>query len=233
MDDQCDAMPATTAHSSRRRRRKKKDPASSRSSIDVANRQDAELEREVDTYANDWGGPVNNMNMRKRQRSHIRGGSNDPPPSTTKADESAENDTTMEEEAGGNISRSLPVLLHLREVGYPRRWTRHISDGIELSAPSSQWISRILKTVQWGDNDDESATRHPAKSSAHGIGEGNNCHASLRISDDRATSCCADNTTTTSRSSSGENQLRLQQAWRPYTRREIPFSKLRTPLSDA
>jgi hypothetical protein len=225
MDD-CDAMPATTAHS-RRRRRKKKDPTSSRS-IDVANRQDAELEREVDAYANDWG-PVNNTNMRKRQR-HILGESEDPPPST-KAAESAENDTTMEEEAGGIILRSLPVLLHLREVGYPRRRPRHISDGIEFSASSHQWYSRILKTVQGGDND-ESATRHPAKSSAHGIGGGNNCHSSLS-SDDRATSCCADNTTTMRRSSIGENQLRLQQVWRPYTRREIPFSKLRTPLTDA
>ena len=230
MDDR-DAMPTNTAHG-RRRRRKKKDPTStSRSSIDVANQQDAELEREVDAYANDWDGPVGNMNVRKRQR-HIGGESEEPTPSTTEAAESAENDTTMEEEAGGNISRSLPVLLHLREVGYPRRRPRHIiSDGIELSGSSSRWISRMLKTVRGGDND-ESATRRPAKSSARGIGEGNNCHAPLG-SDDGATSCCADNTTTMSRSGSGENQLCLQQAWRPYTRREIPFSELRTPLSDA
>jgi hypothetical protein len=231
--DNCDSMPAD--HS--RRRRRKKNPKSR--STDVANRQDAELEREVDAYVNDWGPGI--INMRKRQR-HIRGESKDPP--STTAAESAENGTTTDE-ARGIISRSIPVLLYLREVGYSRRRPRHISDGIETSASASQWNSRILKTVQGGHSGDHSTTRHPEKSSAFnnswwnamqcssptycGIGVCNNCQSSLSC-DNKTTSCCAENTS--AMSNSGENQLRLQ-AWRPYTRRRIPFSKLRTPISDA
>lgn len=241
--DNCDAMP--TAHSRRRRRKSdqtkqhRSASSSSRSPFtDVAKRQDAELENEVDAYLNDWG-PAS-INMGKRQR-RVHGES--------KVPESVENETTTKV-ASESISRSLPVLLHRREVGFSRRHPRRISDGCDEKAASlSQWISQMLKTDKGGDNDDDdegySTTHHPATNAAfnisqwnalqyssptyYRIGVHNNYQASLS-SDDNTTSCCAENTTTMSNNSN--IQLHLQ-AWRPYTRRRIPFSKLKTPLSDA
>ncbi|KAL3815848.1 hypothetical protein ACHAXA_002264 [Cyclostephanos tholiformis] len=205
--DYCDAPPP--AGHSRRRRRKKNHPteterprnAARGSSTDLVSRQDAELEREVDAYFLSYWGP----DIGKGQR-RVHYGEYEYPTSRKLVDTNEDKMPTRKA-GGGDISRSLPVLLHLREVGYKRRRSRNnISYVNESSASSSQWNSRILKTDVGGDDDDND--------------------------DDKDDDDGYSTTAATATSIKGISRARSQ-AWRPYGRRMIPFSKLRTPLLDA
>ena len=129
-------MPATL----RRRRRKKNATSKPHTAIsnipssDI-NRQDAELEREVDSYLN-WG--RDRENKRKRQK-RVYSCVEDSLPGKVEVNDNA-NDDKADLSRGGNtdrkgsdLSRVLPMLLHLREIGLSRRGRLHDKNGRRAS----------------------------------------------------------------------------------------------------
>ena len=106
----------------------------------IASRQGAALEREVNTYLNDWvptDDESNGNGAMKRQ--HCNHG------------ESIDDDMVIATTATNtNLSACLPVQLQLREIGYCSR--RPPSQRQNLQC---QWIDRMLKTAKGGGTRDD------------------------------------------------------------------------------
>ena len=224
----------------RRRRRKKNASASSSKSNDnepgcfastSSANQDAELEREVDSYMN-WG---RSRNAKKRQRRGY-GGSDKGALASAGADVIENCQPTgiaSKDTKGEDGSTSLPILLHLREIGgLPRQ--RQLS--VKNTTTMNSWNSMILQesiskqskrkgrggVIPKQDNEKRYSNlarlRHPVHPSLSTYN--NSQWNALQYSSPTYYAI-----TTNNKSS--------RQCWRTYTQQQIPFSKLQTPHSDA
>ncbi len=207
------------------RRRRRKNPKLHRyvnsrtSSTNDIIQQDAELEQEVDAFLN-WGV----THPRKRQRRH----------NTDSSKNNANCDGDVDE------NRSLPVLLHFREIGF----SRFNKFGRRASSATS-WKSRLLHQPII------SASTRP-EPPLHSLSSSQSQWNSLQFSTPTYygkysnINSCIDGTKTTSCSIEkkgllndfigadlNDNIYLQRHTWRPYTQHKIPFSKLGTPISDA
>jgi hypothetical protein len=133
---------------------------------------------------------------------------------------------------------SLPALLRLREIGS----TRSEQFGSRRASNSAAWKSRLLHQPYITSAESTTSARErqryslPTSQSQWNAlqfsmptyyGEYNNISS---INDGAASTSC---TTVSGNSSVPDNDHLQRFTWRPYTQRKIPFSKLRTPISDA
>jgi len=177
-----------------RRRRRKKNYGSKLSSQSQQNtsaiNQDAKLEQEVDSYLRWDGGTLGsrNCNIRKKRSRRVYGGTKDYDDLDWSEDNVDTKDRKKKEGAPSNTS--LPMLLHLREIGqsyYYRPGRR-----------STSWKSQVLQ--------------QSISSSSKAV---------PNIHDERYNLLLL----TASQSK--------KQTWKQYTKQQIPFSKLQTPITDA
>ena len=170
-------------------------------------RQDAELEQEVDSFL--YSGVTH---PRKRQRRHNT--------------DSSKNTCANRDGDVVDDNRSLPVLLHFREIGF----SRFYKVGRRESSAKTSWKSRLLHQPIL------SASTRP-EPSLHSLSASQSQWNSLQFSTPTYygkysnINACIDGTKTTS-CSIGEIHLQ-RHTWRPYTQHKIPFSKIGTPISDA
>ena len=232
----------------RRRRRKKynyTNNANNNTSLDI-NRQDEELEREVDCYLN-WNNASNDNHNNSRKRSRRVYGGKNVLAGTTNSSEDIANDSSHK---NANISRDhrsscLPMLLHFREIGqqYSLSDRRRVSWKSQiLHEPISASNNRREKL----DDDDESkyanldATLrlpvHPTSSSTS-----NSQWYAMQYSSPTYYEASNHNNSTSDMQQYTKDQQQNNDiihqshrlAWRPYTKQRIQFSKLQTPHSDA
>lgn len=192
------AMPATL-----RRRRRKKNA--------TIKRQDADLEKEVDSYLNLGH---EEPTTRKRQKKRAYGGGC--------SDASTEKATNIK--AKGN-SRAVPILLHLREI---RGQSQQFLD----KNGRSSWETLMLQ--QTGPTPSKEAGGDSSSSRGHHSTLGR-----LRVPVNPIAAATSSQWNAIQYSSptyhvnTDENIKWHRNFWRPYTRQSIPFSKLKTPHSDA
>lgn len=213
----------------RRRRRKKPKPGlysnsnSYTGSLSVnLSRQDEELEREVDTFLN-W----NASHIRKRQRRILYAGVLENSSTIT-----ATINTDVGQRDGNNKGKennSLPVLLHLREIGTFRI-------GKHRGTSTKSWLSKVLHQPI----STSAMPRRPIRPISTSQSQWNALQYSAppyygTYSDHNSFNGGVPSSHHTHQSGGHvDDVIKLQRyTWRPYTQQKIPFSKLRTPLSDA
>ena len=250
MEDRGDnsSVPIIAQHHRRRRRKKNYHAANNNNhpttSLSII-QQDAELDREVDSYLN-WNASSSsqrNGNIRKRPR-RVYGGNNDSRGAPSSVKGQANNGTRMVhvqqkyEHEYVSSTRSLPILLHLREIGLSssnRCCIPHENHGRQvpwkqrmLQQPISQSTSNKGEQVHTNGSvttsgDQRYIARHEFPFPISSDSQWNALqYASPTYNDNNAESLDFD------------IQLLHKQTWRTYTQQQkIPFSKLKTPISDA
>ena len=229
----------------RRRRRKKynyTNNANNNTSLDI-NRQDEELEREVDCFLN-WNNASNDNHHNSRKRSRRVYGGKNILAGTTSSSEDIVNDTSHKKSnIKGSDHSSLPMLLHLREIGrYTRRrvsWKSQI-----LHEPISASNNRREKL---GDDDENKYANldatlrlpvHPTSSSTsnsqwYAMQYSSPTYYKTSNNNNNSSSDMMQQHTNNQQQNNDIIHQSHRLAWRPYTKQRIQFSKLQTPHSDA
>ena len=221
----------------RRRRRKKP--------VDRCTRQDAELDKEVDDFLNDWSSEEHPRKRPWRYNYDFNAGDGGGCGGVK-----GEDSLTAHTEVNGAVAAnqrhsdvdvkknvSVPTLLRLREIGS----TRFDQFGSRRASFSATWKSRLLHQPYI-----TSAASTMSARQLYSLSTSQSQWNALQFSmptyygNYNNISSINDGAATTSfifatgkGTSIPDNDLLQRFTWRPYTQRKIPFSKLRTPISDA
>jgi hypothetical protein len=220
----------------RRRRRKKP--------VDRCTRQDAELDQEVDDFLNDWS---SEEHPRKRPWRYTYdyfnagdgGGCGGVKGKDSLPAQTEVNGAVAAKQRHSNIDikkkSSLPTLLRLREIGS----TRFDQFGSRRSSTSATWKSRLLHQPYIASAE-STTSAHQFYSLSSSQSQWNALQFSMPTYYGNYNNISSINegaATTSSATGKGsivpDNDHLLRFTWRPYSQRKIPFSKLRTPISDA
>lgn len=215
----------------RRRRRKKP--------VDRCTRQDAELDKEVDDFLNDWSSEEHPRKRPWRYNYDFNAGDGggcggvkgkDSLPAQTEVNGAvAANQRHSDVDVKKNVS--VPTLLRLREIGS----TRFDQFGSRRASFSATWKSRLLHQPYITSAESTTSARQ-----LYSLSTSQSQWNALQFSmptyygEYNNISLINEGAATTFRATGKGSSVPVQRfTWRPYTQRKIPFSKLRTPISDA